>query len=49
MSAERLVAAGNASRGIWYDLERLRFERVDSPKFADVQGIPSPKRRGDAA
>ncbi len=37
---QRLVAAGNASRGIWYDLERLRFERVYSPEFADVQGYP---------
>ena len=34
----RLAAAAAAEGRVWYDLERLIFESVESPAFADVQG-----------
>ena len=34
----RLAAAAAAEGRVWYDLERLTFESVESPVFADVQG-----------
>ena len=49
---QRLESAAKASRGIWYDLERLRFERVGAPAFAEVQGVPvaeAARRRGSGA
>ena len=49
---QRLESAAKASRGIWYDLERLRFERVEAAAFADVQGVPvaeAARRRGASA
>ncbi len=34
----RLAAAATETDRIWYDVEKLRFERVEAPPYADVEG-----------